>query len=158
MCNTLYVATRFRACGQLGFIALQDRYGSTPLHVAARCGALRIVDAICRAQPAALNSVDVRGNTPLDNAVAAGKRAAEAALQAAGGLPGPHPSLQAEQERMQKWSTDNENATSLVRLRRAQGTLPEPSVHIDAVAVAGAFRDFTKVRRRTPCVFSGRSL
>ena len=126
--------------------ALQDRYGSTPLHVAARHGALRIVDAIATAQPGALAAIDVRGNTPLDNALAAGKSAAAAAITALGGLPGSHESLQAEQERIKKWAIDNEAATSKARLLRALRTLPEPELHANSLAIACAFREFTQVQ------------
>jgi hypothetical protein len=102
--------------------------GRTPLHVAVSCGCLETCALVVRTCKDNLNSVDIFGQTALDNAIMVGEKAIAALLESNGGLRGDHAQLaplhQLTLERVQR----EEQQHRQQRRMDIQQSLPERQV------------------------------
>ena len=124
---------------------LQDPYGRTPLHTAITCRALRTADALLHKQPELAHSVDVFGNSPLDNAIIQNYEVGIALIKRVGGLSGSDPKMAKVAQTTLAWQRTQREQREAKVLAHAMHQLPEYVLLEDLSAVEAALHNFVEV-------------
>jgi ankyrin repeat protein len=108
---------------------------------------LEVISLVCKSTLYDVNPVDKYGQTPLDNAQAAGHDTILALLCRAGGLPGSDPSLHGRHENSLEWAALERKNVEAERLCELMLKLPEYQMVHDAMTLKQAQTLFVQVER-----------
>lgn len=107
--------------------------------------ALRTADALVQSQPELVHSVDIFGETPLDNAVKSKYDVGVALLKRVGGLSGGDPQMADLANETLVWYQRECEKRQASVLKEAVRQLPEQKVSDELYAVEGGLRQFMQV-------------